>query len=692
MGLKQELYFSSNEFNEKYFYDGNDLGANYTKEYTIFRVWAPTASAVILNLYKEGLGDNLITEVSMNLDVQGTWIANVDGDLNGNYYTYLVTVDGVTRETADIYGTTSGANGVRTMVLDMSTTNPEGWDVDVRPPFEKVTDAIIYELHVRDLSMDMSSNIENKGKFLGLTEEGTKNSYGQTTGMDHIKELGATHVHLLPSYDFKTIDETKLEENQFNWGYDPQNYNIPEGSYSTDPHHGEVRVMEFKKMVQTLHRNGLRVVMDVVYNHTFTAEDSDFNKQVPNYYYRTKDGVFTDASACGNETASERLMVRKMIVDSVVHWATEYKVDGFRFDLMGIHDIETMNEIRVALDQVDPSIIIYGEGWTGGESPLPEHLRAVKSNTYLMPGIAAFSDDMRDGIKGHVFYVEEKGFVSGEKGLEESIKFGVVGSIAHDQIDYSKVKYSNRPWAKEPSQSINYVSAHDNLTLWDKLTLSTPDTSVEDRMKMNKMAAAIVMTSQGIPFMQAGEEILRSKPLDDTGTNFDENSYVSPDSVNSIKWDTKEDHKDIFDYYKGLIAFRKAHPILRLDSAIEVQKRVRFFQQTPENVVAYSLEGNMKGELAESIIVIHNGNKNAVEIDLPVGKWVAYIDGQSAGTTPIGQVDHEKIYVEPISTTVLVKEVRAGAQSTKKNKTKLLVGAGIIMGATLALLFRRKKR
>jgi pullulanase len=690
--LLQEEIFSSEEFNKKYYYDGNDLGSIYTKEKTKFRVWAPTATEVSLNLYKEGSGNNLIEIVSMEQDVKGTWVAEVNKDLNGVYYTYLVTVEGKSNEAADIYGRTSGVNGKRTMVIDLLSTNPDSWQNDVKPPFVKMTDAVLYELHVRDMSMDKSSDIINKGKFLGIIEEGTTNSYGQKTGIDHIKELGITHLHLLPSFDFKTIDESKLEENKFNWGYDPQNYNIPEGSYSPDPTNGAVRVQEFKKMVQGLHKNGIRVVMDVVYNHTFTALDSDFNKTVPNYYYRTKNGIFTDASACGNETASERLMVRKMITDSLVYWATEYKVDGFRFDLMGIHDIETMNGIRKALDKVDPSIILYGEGWTGGDSPLPEHLRAVKSNTYLMPGIAAFSDDMRDAVKGHVFYEDEKGFVSGEKDLVESIKFGVVGAIAHDQIDYSKVKYSDRPWAKEPSQAVNYVSAHDNLTLWDKLNISTPESSYEDRVKMNKLSAAIVLTSQGIPFMQAGEEMLRSKPVDESRTKFDENSYVSPDSINSIKWDEKYSNISIFNYYKGLIAFRKAHPALRMESATDVQERIRFLNNVPAKTVAFTIDAKMKDETADSIIVIYNPNTVAKEFTLPSGRWTAYINEDFAGVTPLATVTNGKVYVAPISAMVLVKEQQVKMQMNKKAKLTALGVGAIASGILLGLLIKKRRR
>ncbi|HEX3022216.1 MAG TPA: type I pullulanase, partial [Lachnospiraceae bacterium] len=591
--------FSSKEFEEAFYYDGTDLGTVYTPEKTDFRVWAPTASRVNVKLYKEGDGDNLISTIPMGKDVKGTWVAKAEGDMKGVYYTYAVTVDRVTKEAVDPYARATGVNGRRGMIIDLPSTNPTDWNSDVKPDFLQMTDAIIYELHVRDLSSDASSGIKNAGKYLGLKETGTKNADGLATGIDHLKELGITHLHLLPSFDYATVDETKL--NEFNWGYDPQNYNVPEGSYSTDPYHGEVRVNEYKQMVQALHSNGIRVVMDVVYNHTSVTEDSNFNSIVPDYYYRKVDNSFSNASGCGNETASERAMVRKYIVDSVVYWATEYHVDGFRFDLMGIHDIDTMNAVRAALDKVDTSILIYGEGWTAAESPIPDYQRALKANTAKLNGIAAFSDDLRDGIKGSVFNSEEKGFVSGAQGMEETIKFGIVGATNHPQVDYTKVNYSDAFWAGSPAQCINYVSAHDNLTFWDKLASSNPDASESDRVRMTKLSSAILFTSQGIPFFQAGEEILRSKPSATEGVKFDENSYRSPDSVNSIKWDTKTTNIDVYNYYKGLIEFRKAHPALRLTTTEDVSADLVFMENMEPNVVAYTINNQPNGESAKAI-------------------------------------------------------------------------------------------
>lgn len=660
--------FSTEEFEKAYYYDGDDLGVSYTKDKTSFRVWAPTASKVVLNLYKEGSGDNLIESKEMKKDVKGTWIGEADGDQNGVYYTYSVTVEGNTEEAVDLYARTTGANGNRGMILNLESTNPKGFKEELKPEFVNKTDAVIYELHVRDLSSDSSSGIKNRGKFLGLTETGTTNSQGIPTGLDYMVDLGITHIHLLPSYDYATVNEENLEKDQFNWGYDPKNYNVPEGSYSTDPTKGEVRVNEFKQMVQALHDKNIRLVMDVVYNHTYNTEDSNFQKIVPNYYYRKNGESFSNASGCGNETASERAMMRKYIIDSVVYWAKEYHVDGFRFDLMGIHDIETMNAIREALDKIDPSILIYGEGWTGGESVLPENERAVKANTKELKGIAAFSDDIRDGIKGNVFDALDTGFVNGKSGLEEDIKFSVVGATENKQVNYEKVTKSETYWSGSPEQCINYVSCHDNLTLWDKLSTSNASDSVEDRIKMNKLASAIVFTSQGIPFLQAGEEFLRSKPAAN-GEGFDENSYSSPDSTNSLKWDTLDENKEVYEYYKGLIAFRRSHNGLRMTTTKEVQDNLKFLDGLKENVVGYTISNQPNGEIADTLLVYYNGNKEDTSVELPKGKWNVYINGEKAGTTVLEEVE-KTATVKGVSAMVLVKESKASKNYTAPRQEK----------------------
>lgn len=442
----------------------------------------------------------------------------------------------------DPYAKAVGVNGNRGMVIDLNTTNPEGWEKDTKPELKSATDSIIYEAHVRDLSIDETSGISNeyKGKFKALTIwDSCIPGTTVKTVVNHIKDMGFTHIHLLPAFDFGSIDENKLEQPQFNWGYDPKNYNVPEGSYSTNPYLGDVRIKEFKEMVKALHEAGIRVVMDVVYNHTYNL-DSCLNNAVPGYYYRQdENGEYSDASACGNETASERYMFRRYMVDSVVYWAKEYHIDGFRFDLMGIHDIETMKLIREELNKIDSSIIMYGEGWTGGPSPLKEELAALKKNTYKFDKlqIAAFSDDCRDGVKGHVFYDEETGFVNGKDGLEETIKFAIVASTHHKDIDKENIVYSNEFWANEPYQTINYASAHDNYTLWDKLQISTPNCTEEELIAMNKLIAGIILTSQGISFVHAGEEMARTK--EDEEGKLVENSFESSDKVNKIYWDRK---------------------------------------------------------------------------------------------------------------------------------------------------------
>ncbi|MBE5962553.1 MAG: type I pullulanase [Lachnospiraceae bacterium] len=652
--------FSTKEFEEAFYYDGQDLGVSYTAEETAFRVWAPTASGVSLLLYREGSGENCIEKVLMEADVKGTWYVCKSGDLNGVYYTYEVMVDGVKKETIDPYAKAAGVNGKRGMILDLRTTDPDGFREEKKPEFYQMTDAVIYELHIRDLSVDESSGISKRGKFLALTETGTKNAYGQATGLDHLKELGITHLHLMPSFDFASVDESKTDTEQFNWGYDPLNYNVPEGSYSTDPYHGEVRVKEFKQMVQALHKNGIRVVMDVVYNHTYST-DSSFERIVPGYYYRMDGEHYTNGSGCGNETASERVMVRKFIVDSVCYWATEYHIDGFRFDLMGVHDIDTMNAVRDALNAIDPSIIIYGEGWTGGYSGLPYEKRALKSAAARLNGIAVFNDDMRDGLKGSVFDAKDQGFISGKQGVEENIKCSIAGGICHGGIDTGKI-LGPYGWAGDAAQCINYVSCHDNLTLWDKLALSCKEISLEDRKRMNKLAAAIVFTSQGVPFIQAGEEFLRSKPNADH-TGYDSNSYASSDATNSIKWNELHTNADIYAYYKELIAFRKKHPGFRYISPHEINQNLTFFDTGIKNVLAYQI--HYEGEdMQEDLLILHNANPDTVEITLPNGKWTQCADELYTGEAPIKN-DDGKICVEKISTAIFMLEAVSKEDETK---------------------------
>lgn len=645
------ILFSTPKFEEEYTYTGNDLGATYTKEKTSFRVWAPTADSVTLNLYTGGTAgvSDLIEQIEMKKDVKGTWIAEKSGDLNGTYYTYRVEVGGKINEACDPYARTTGLNGNRAMVIDLSSTNPDGWDTDSDPNAGKnFNDAVIYELHVRDLSTSADSGITNKGKFLGLTETGTKSPSGIATGLDHIKELGVTHVHLLPIYDFGSVDEGNVYAEQFNWGYDPVNYNVPEGSYSTDPAHGEVRVKEMKQMVKSLHTNGISVIMDVVYNHVQNAGDFCFNKIVPMYFTRiTEDGAYSNGSGCGNDTASERSMVKKYIVDSVKYWADEYHIDGFRFDLVGLLDTETVNEIVKEVHKDHPNVVFYGEGWTmNTEVTKPGYTMATQVNSTQTPDFAYFSDTIRDLLKGSVFD-HGIGYVSGAQGLEAKLEKCFMG-LSPD-------------WCTTPAQTVNYASCHDNMTLIDRIAVSTPDESRENQIKMNNLSAAIYMTAEGIPFMQAGEEMLRTKVKADG--SFDHNSYNSGDKINQLIWENlaNDEYKQVYEYYKGLIAFRKAHGALRLTNAADVRSNVVPAQGLPSNVVAFHINGGVNGETADALYVIFNANKDAVELTLPEGKWNVYIDGEKAGTQVLKTIKNGKVNVEGISAMVLAQDGNSAA-------------------------------
>ena len=667
--ITMPIYYSTAAFEELYTYEGDDLGAVWTKNATTFRVWAPTDTAVKINLYETGdyRVNNLKEQIEMTPDINGTWIATVEGDLHGTYYTYLVDVDGVTNEACDPYARAVGVNGKRAMVIDLDSTDPEGWENDTDPHYgNTITEAIIYELHVRDLSVDENSGITNKGKFLGLIETGTTTPQGIPTGLDHIKSLGVTHIHLLPSYDYGSVDETSLEDNVFNWGYDPVNYNVPEGSYSTDPFNGEVRIREFKEMVKGLHDNGISVIMDVVYNHVYSGEDFCFNKIVPLFFSRVSaDGVFSAGSGCGNDTASERAMVKKYIVDSVKYWADEYHIDGFRWDLVGLIDTETINEVMAEVHKTHPNIIFYGEGWTMSTQVTKEgYTITTQVNSQEVPGFAFFSDTLRDAIRGGNSNNSKPGYVAGAGGFAGNIADCFRGAPA---------------WCKSPTQTINYASCHDNHTLFDRITMSTQDFSFEDRVRMNNLAAAIVMTSQGIPFIHAGEEMLRSKPLEDG--SFDHNSYKSSDTVNNLKWAdlSQEQYQITYAYYQGLIAFRKAHPALAMTSAEEVAEKITTLGGLDFNVAGFHIAAGANGEQNE-LIVVFNPRTEATTLELPEGEWTIYISGDKAGTESLGTATGTAT-CEAISTLVLVKAPETTGE------TEVIIGEsedtsiGIIGGA-----------
>jgi pullulanase len=589
---------------------GTGLGLTWSPQQCSFRIWAPTASGAQLKLYKLFLGGEPLQTIELTKAEQGTWATTIEGNYEGMYYTFCIEYNGQwLDDVPDPYAKAVGTNGKRAMIIDLATTNPAGWAGDQSPPLKSPVDAIIYELHVRDASIDINSGINHKGKFLGLAEKNTKNKEGLPTGLDHLIDLGVTHIHLLPVFDFNSVDESDTINAQYNWGYDPLNYNTPEGSYATDASDGRVRIKELKQLIKTFHDNGLAVVMDVVYNHTALTLQSNFNQIVPGYYYRqNKDGTFSNATDCGNETASEKAMMRRFMLQSVLYWVEEYHVDGFRFDLMAVHDIDTMNSISEALHKIKQGILIYGEGWTPGSSTLPDNLRALKINASQLNGISVFSDELRDGIKGNVFDAASKGFVSNNPYLGESVKFGVAAACPHPQINYSKVNYSKAPYAIAPACIINYADCHDSHTLWDKLCISAGAATIEERISMHKLALSIVLTSQGIPFLHAGSEFLRSKK----GI---ENSYNSPDSINAIEWSLKTKNIDLFMYVQQLIKMRKAHPAFKIQTAAQIKDYIHFFETTP-GVVGYQINGAAINDSWQQIQVWFNGSDSEKTIAL----------------------------------------------------------------------------
>ncbi|WP_019914072.1 type I pullulanase [Paenibacillus sp. HW567] len=594
------------DFDELFSYDGDDLGIIYTPVSSAFCLWAPTAleaEVVLYDSWQQAEGRRL----PMVRDVRGTWRLKIPGDLEGKLYTYRVRIEDQWNEAADPYARAVGVNGDRAAIIDLRKTDPKRWTGD-KPPFGNPVDAVIYELHLRDLSMHPASGIARKGQFLGLAEEGTRGPGGILTGLDHIADLGVTHVQLLPIYDYATesVDETRLDQPQYNWGYDPKNYNAPEGSYATDPFIPGVRITELKTMIQALHDHGLRVIMDVVYNHVYDGYRVNFTKLVPGYYLRYKrDGSLSNGSGCGNDAATERLMMSRFIVDSVLYWAKEYHIDGFRFDLMGLMDVDTMAEVRRRLDELDPSIITIGEGWIMETELAPERL-ANQSNADVLPGIGQFNDGFRDAVKGNIFRFEEPGFVGGGTGLEPWVKTGITGGVVYGQ--------NSGQFADEPQQCVNYVECHDNHTLWDKIVLSSPGQTDEQRRAMHRLASAMVLTSQGIPFLHAGQEFMRTK-------NGVENSFKSNIEINWLDWERCAGHADDVAYMKRLIALRKAHPAFRMHSAEEIRANL-IFEKAPAGVLAYTLRGHAGGDSAEHLYVVYNSNPSGSTLKLPpLGAW-----------------------------------------------------------------------
>ncbi len=604
----------------------------YTPEQTVFKLNAPVRP--VLRLYNAGTGGKLVKTVKLRPAGKNLWAATVKGDLKGRFYTF----DMGRGQTPGVFAKAVGVNGARGAVIDMASTNPQGWETDRRPATKSPADLVVYEMHHRDFSIDASSGLQHKGKFLALTEPGA---------IAHLKELGVNAIHILPSFDYASVDESHLERPQYNWGYDPLNYNVPEGSYSTDPYTPAVRIREFKQMVQALHKAGIRVILDVVYNHTFDLKGSNFERTNPGYYYRYKaDGTPSDGSGCGNETASEQPLMRRFMIESVKYWINEYHIDGFRFDLMGIHDIETMRQIRAEVNKIDPTIFIYGEGWSAGTCAYPQEKLAMKANMKQLPGIAAFSDEMRDALRGPFSDDSKGGFLARVPGTVESLKFGIVGGVAHPQVDMSKVNYSKEVWANEPTQMVAYVSCHDDMCLTDRLRASIPGISTDELVRLDLLAQTAVFTSQGVPFILSGEEMLRDKK----GVH---NSFNAPDSINHLDWNNLKKYPQVFDYYKGLIRLRKAHPAFRLGKAGLVRDNLRFLS-APAHCVAYCISNlNVPGEEWNNTIVILNAGKETAKVAVPEGKYTIVAKEGVIIPEGMGEMEGSEAFVAPQSALII---------------------------------------
>lgn len=604
----------------------------YTPEQTVFKLNAPVRP--VLRLYNAGTGGKLVKTVKLRPAGKNLWAATVKGDLKGCFYTF----DMGKGQTPGVFAKAVGVNGARGAVIDMASTNPQGWETDRRPATKSPADLVVYEMHHRDFSIDASSGLQHKGKFLALTEPGA---------IAHLKELGVNAIHILPSFDYASVDESHLERPQYNWGYDPLNYNVPEGSYSTDPYTPAVRIREFKQMVQALHKAGIRVILDVVYNHTFDLKGSNFERTYPGYYYRYKaDGTPSDGSGCGNETASEQPLMRRFMIESVKYWINEYHIDGFRFDLMGIHDIETMRQIRAEVNKIDPTIFIYGEGWSAGTCAYPQEKLAMKANMKQLPGISAFSDEMRDALRGPFSDDSKGGFLARVPGTEESLKFGIVGGVAHPQVDMSKVNYSKEVWANEPTQMVAYVSCHDDMCLTDRLRASIPGISTDELVRLDLLAQTAVFTSQGVPFILSGEEMLRDKK----GVH---NSFNAPDSINHLDWSNLKKYPQVFDYYKGLIRLRKAHPAFRLGKAGLVRDNLRFLS-APAHCVAYCISNrNVPGEEWNNTIVILNAGKETAKVAVPEGKYTIVAKEGVIIPEGMGEMEGSEAFVAPQSALII---------------------------------------
>lgn len=640
----------------------------YSKVKTLFKLNAPTTvnldgmtgattqidkkKQVEIHIYEDGQGGKAIKTIKMKASGENRWEATVKGDLKGKFYTFDIGKG----ETPGVFAKAVGVNGMRGAIVDMAETNPQGWENDQRPVIQSPADLVIYEMHWRDFSIDASSGLKNKGKFLALTEP---------KAIEHLKNLGVNAVHILPSFDYASVDETKLDTPQYNWGYDPKNYNVPEGSYSTDPYNPVTRIKEFKQMVQALHKAGIRVILDVVYNHTFNIDHSNFQLTYPDMYYRkTADDKYSDGSGCGNETASEKPLMREFMLESVKYWIDEYHIDGFRFDLMGVHDIETMLQIRAEVNKIDPSIYIYGEGWSAGSCAYPVDKLAMKANAQQLNGIGAFSDDMRDALRGP-FSDDHKGaLLAGIPGEEESLKFGIVGGIAHPQVDMTKVNYDKKPWTNNPTEQISYVSCHDDMCLVDRLKASIPsltDKNIPEKertaelIRIDQLAQTAVFTSQGVPFILSGEEMLRDKK----GVH---NSYNSPDSINHLDWNNLQRYPQLFTYYKNLIQLRKNHPAFRLATGDKVRQHLEFLPAVNSKdvkqdcLVGFLLKDLQGIDAWKTIVVIYNFNKEAKEMAIPEGNYTIACCNGTIDEAGLGEVSGKEVLVDGQSALILFQK------------------------------------
>lgn len=640
----------------------------YSKVKTLFKLNAPTTvnldgmtgattqidkkKQVEIHIYEDGQGGKAIKTIKMKASGENRWEATVKGDLKSKFYTFDIGKG----ETPGVFAKAVGVNGMRGAIVDMAETNPQGWENDQRPVIQSPADLVIYEMHWRDFSIDVSSGLKNKGKFLALTEP---------KAIEHLKNLGVNAVHILPSFDYASVDETKLDTPQYNWGYDPKNYNVPEGSYSTDPYNPVTRIKEFKQMVQALHKAGIRVILDVVYNHTFNIDHSNFQLTYPDMYYRkTADGKYSDGSGCGNETASEKPLMREFMLESVKYWIDEYHIDGFRFDLMGVHDIETMQQIRAEVNKIDPSIYIYGEGWSAGSCAYPVDKLAMKANAQQLNGIAAFSDDMRDALRGP-FSDDHKGaLLAGIPGEEENLKFGIVGGIAHSQVDMTKVNYDKKPWTNNPTEQISYVSCHDDMCLVDRLKASIPsltDKNIPEKertaelIRIDQLAQTAVFTSQGVPFILSGEEMLRDKK----GVH---NSYNSPDSINHLDWNNLQRYPQLFTYYKNLIQLRKNHTAFRLATGDKVRQHLEFLPAVNSKdvkqdcLVGFLLKDLQGIDAWKTIVVIYNFNKEAKEMAIPEGNYTIACCNGTIDEAGLGEVSGKEVLVDGQSALILFQK------------------------------------